>query len=338
MLLICLMFFALPQQGIAAVYEPEELTKDEAALLGIYAGNGEIFLIREAAGKLQMVYRYLNDDKDFTRSNFFTLDKEHYDAYTLKECGPATNAESTLTFDRDKEGRGVGIKIGDRSYTRKFTSGEDGKPLKITPKKSWEELRAAAKAAVVPNKPFTAEADLVDLASVVPNLHYDLRYTTNNNLFSYPLVTSKKAYLDKEAAQALGRVQKDLEPYGYGLIVWEAYRSWEDFKLATLALGEKDKSMLPKAEEGYPHNTGRSIDVSLYKLSNGEAVEMLSDFDEATAAQYRSFVGGSSLQRWQRDLLRQQMSREGFASSDMEWWHFDYQPEIKYKLLNVVVQ
>ena len=175
---------------------------------------------------------------------------------------------------------------------------------------------------------------MVDLSQTVPGLQLDLRYTTENNLFGVPLVLSRKALLDRNAAQALARVQAGLKPYGYGLVVWEAYRSWQDFKLATLALGKDHAAMLPKAEEGYSHNSGRSIDVSLYDLETGEPAAMISDFDEPSPAQYAQFAGGTQKQRYLRDLLRQQMTLQGFTASDMEWWHFDYDAGNRYQVLN----
>ena len=327
----------LPLLAYAAGAKPNPAQKDEAALLGIYTGNNEMLLVRETAGKLAVVYRYKQDDKDFTASNIYPLTREHYDSYTINEAGPMTGAESDIKFDRDKDGNGVSLRLGEHNYTRQFTNGEDGKPFRITPEQSWETLRKEADTAVFPVQKATNRANLVDLAEVVPNLHYDLRYTTGNNIFGVPLVTSKKAYLDKDAAMALMRVQERLKEYGYGLVVWEAYRSWRDFKLATLALPKKYKKLLPTAEEGYPHNTGRSIDVSLYDLDSGEQVQMISDFDEQTPAQYSGFIGGTQLQRWQRDLLQALMGLEGFDSIDMEWWHFDYKSAEKYQLLNVSV-
>ncbi|MDD4319922.1 MAG: M15 family metallopeptidase [Acidaminococcaceae bacterium] len=315
--------------------KPDPLQKAEDALIGLYTGNNSIFLVREAGGKLSVAYRYLQTDEDFSHSNIYPLTKEHYDSYTINEVGPLTSAESSLKFERDKNGNGVSIRIGQYNYTRKFTRGEDGKPFRINVEQPWETLQKEAQAAKLPKQTAINKATLVDLALVIPDLHYDLRYTTKNNIFGVPLVKSKKAYLDQEAAEALARVQKRLKEYGYGLIIWEAYRSWSDFKLATLALPQKYKKILPTAEEGYPHNTGRSVDVSLYDLSNGEPVRMISDFDELTPAQYSGFIGGNELQRWQRDLLREMMGLEGFVGSDMEWWHFDYIPDTKYQLLNI---
>ena len=322
----------------AGAWLPEEPSKDEEALIGFYQGNGESLAVRENGGHLQLLYRFLQKDKDFTGANLFTLVKNHYDSYDLRETGPNTDSESTVRFDRDKNGQSISLNLGQKSYTRRFTRSESGKAMRITPPQPMETLRQQAEAAVAPDLPYDKTADLVDLSQTVPGVKLDLRYTTSNNLFGAPLVQSTRAYLDRNAAQALVRVQDGLRPYGYGLVIWEGYRSWSDFKLATLALGKDHADMLPRAEEGYSHNSGRSVDVSLYDLQSGEPVEMISAFDEPSPAQYAQFAGGTQRQRALRDLLRQQMTLQGFTASDMEWWHFDYDAGNRYQVLNVKEQ
>ena len=65
---------------------------------------------------------------------------------------------------------------------------------------------------------------------------------------------------------------------------------------------------------------------------------MICDFDKITPAQYGDSLGGTSLQRWYRDLLKEQMTAQGFTQSKDEWWHFDYNSKVPYQILNVVVK
>ena len=173
------------------------------------------------------------------------------------------------------------------------------------------------------------------MQQAVPGIKLDLRYAAADNCFGQPLTDDKRAFLDVEAAAALNSVQLRLAPYGYGLLVWEAYRPWSVSKLAYDALPLENKNMLPAPEAGFSHNTGRSVDVSLYYLATGEPVEMISDFDEPSVRQYASFAGGTELQRYQRDLLRTHMQMAGFNASDVEWWHFDYGDINSFAHLNV---
>jgi D-alanyl-D-alanine dipeptidase len=317
--------------------EPDEMPQDEEALIGFYRSGGVLCAVREEKGELQLVCPFLMQDRDMTQSNIYVMPKVHYDAYELKEKGPNTDSTSEVRFNRDRSGWGISLNIGNYSLSRIFTRGETGKPRRIRPASPLKQLRETAAKEVPPNLPYEKTADLVDITSVVPGVHLDLRYTTANNLFGEPLVVSKKAYLDRTAAAALGRVQQKLQAYGYGLVIWEGYRSWTDFDAASKALGPAHAGMLPAPAEGYSHNSGRSVDVSLYDLESGENISMISDFDEISPAQYAAFPGGTQLNRWRRDLLRSLMTAEGFTASGDEWWHFDYDKAHSYKVLNDVM-
>ena len=67
-------------------------------------------------------------------------------------------------------------------------------------------------------------------------------------------------------------------------------------------------------------------------------VEMISDLMNRPSDNDSKFTGGTELERYQRDLLHQLMSLEGFSVSDMEWWHFEYEPDTVYSHLNVPLQ
>lgn len=303
---------------------PYEMAPDEEALLGYYHGGGEVLLVRENQGELELLYELEKNDQDFTKSNGFALIKDHYDAYTLVEKGPYTDTSSPVRFDRNGSGMGISLRIGNRSYSRIFTRGENGRPERIKPVMTLTQAREKAKTLPIPTKITEEKLDLVNVRDVVPAAKQDLRYSTVNNLFGEAIVSSKKAELNSKAAQALVRAEKILVSKGYGLLIWEGYRSYEDFAVAKLLLGPSRDSLLPPLSEGYSHNTGRSLDVSLYDLETGSPIKMISDFDELSPAQYRSFPGGTDLQRYLRGLLDEAMTQSGFKGSEMEWWHYEY--------------
>ena len=45
-------------------------------------------------------------------------------------------------------------------------------------------------------------------------------------------------------------------------------------------------------------------------------------------------MGGTSRQRWHRELLRRTMEGEGFDVYEFEWWHFDYGDWAQYRIAN----
>ncbi|HIU64403.1 MAG TPA: hypothetical protein IAB06_05165 [Candidatus Avacidaminococcus intestinavium] len=331
--LVCLVALSC-SVAFASGAEPKETQLDEKYLLGLYKGNGELLLVRENDGRLNILYRYLEEDHDYRQSNVFPLKKERYDVYAIREAGALTSTEGTVRFERDKEGYGISCNVGGNRYTRVFFDAEKEEPFKVEVIKPLTELRQEIEKATMPVQTAEAKAELVNLTQL-PQLKLDLRYATAQNCFSEPLYTEYKAYLNKDAVNALAKVTERLADYGYGLVVWDAYRPWKVTKLAHDALTEDYKKILPSGEEGSIHNTGNAVDLSLYNLETGELVDMISDFDEPSPRQYGSFAGGTSLQRWQRNLLQQIMSVHGFTPSEMEWWHFDYLADTKYQLLDI---
>ena len=331
------------QAGLSVVLAavPPDAPKDVKHILGFYYGNGENILIRENGGRLELLYRFAQADKSFGGANVYPLAKEHFDSYTLNEAGPMTSSESSVRFERDPDGYGISCRVGGHVYSRYFlgnTTGERAKEFRFPARSAeeWAKLRAEAAAAVLPPALAAGEqAELVD-ASTIAGVKIDSRYGSADNCFGAPLYTNEKLYLGKEAAAALGKVQQHVAAYGFGLVLWDAYRPWSISKLAHLALPDNSKGLLEDPDtKGSAHNTGNAVDVSLYDLETGEQVEMISGFDEPSLRQFASFPGGTSRQRYLRALLRESMELYGFRGIEMEWWHFDYQHSTKWAHLNV---
>lgn len=338
-MLLCLCFFAAGHGWAAPAFEPKDCPKDLKYILGMYYGNGEMFLLRENNGEVELVYRFGQNDYTFAGSNVYPLYKEHFDSYTINESGPLNHLDAAVRIERSREGYGVSCSVGGNRYSRRFFAGENGRPFRFAPVSDWQALKTAADAAVMPAQLGAGQqAQLVDLAQAVPGLKFDLRYAQADNCFGQALTDDQRAFLDADAAQALAQAQQYLKPYGYGILVWEAYRPWSVSKLAYDALPADKKSMLPAPEVGFSHNTGRSIDVSLYLLATGENAGMISGFDEPSVRQYASFAGGTTLERYRRDLLRGAMQMAGFTASETEWWHFDYGDIKGFAHLNVKPQ
>ena len=218
-----------------------------------------------------------------------------------------------------------------------FTQGERAKPFRLEERSAeeWAKLREeAAKAAVPAALAAGEQAQLVDAASVA-GVKVNSVYAGSDNLFGAPLYSTPKLFVAKDASAALGRVQQRLAPYGYGLVLWDAYRPWSVSKLANLALPEGKKDMLEDPEvKGSVHNTGNAVDVGLYSLDSGEELDMGCGFDEPSLRQYASYVGGTSRERYLRSLLREEMELQGFKGIEMEWWHFEYGDCSKFAHLN----
>lgn len=172
-----------------------------------------------------------------------------------------------------------------------------------------------------------ADTLLAELLRIDSTMVVDLRYSTKNNFTSEPLpgYLANRAYLRREAAFALARVQRDLRPQGLGLKIFDAYRPVR----ATLAMVDwTERVNRPDLlKDGYiasrsRHNLGLAIDLTLIDAATGRELEMGTPFDTFSAAAHTANATG--IVATNRQMLKAAMEREGFVNYDQEWWHFSF--------------
>lgn len=185
-----------------------------------------------------------------------------------------------------------------------------------------------ANAAEQPTAPDSlARRQLAELVATVPGIRLDLRYPTANNFTGAPLpgYGVSRAFLRREAATALARVQRRLERQGYGLEVWDAYRPVRA-TLAMVAWCERTGNTR-LLDDGYiarrsRHNQGVAIDLTVIDLRTGRELEMGTPFDEFTARAHTANAAGAVAEH--RAILGKAMAAEGFVNYEDEWWHFSF--------------
>ncbi|MDE3167310.1 MAG: M15 family metallopeptidase [Acidobacteriota bacterium] len=206
---------------------------------------------------------------------------------------------------------------------------------RITPVRPVAELRAEALAATPPREDGTFRPfDLVDLSTLDPRIRLDIRYATANNFLGTPLYTEARAFLQRPAAAALLRVHRALQPQGYGLLIFDAYRPWYVTRIFWDATPPDKHEFVADPAQGSRHNRGCAVDLSLYRLATGREVEMPGVYDEMSPRSYPTYTGGTARQRARRDLLRRAMEAEGFTVYESEWWHFDFKDWREYPIGN----
>ena len=206
----------------------------------------------------------------------------------------------------------------------------------INPVRSVTDLRAEALVASPPREDGAfRKPDLVELAPLDKSIHLDIRYATSNDFLGTPVYSQARAFLQRPAAEALLRVQQKLKPLGYGLLIHDAYRPWYVTKIFWDATPPEGKIFVADPAQGSRHNRGCAVDLTLYDLATGKPIEMPGTYDEMSPRSYPDYPGGTSLQRWHRDLLRRAMESEGFTVYEAEWWHFDYKDWKEYPIQNV---
>ena len=207
--------------------------------------------------------------------------------------------------------------------------------FRITPLRPVGELRAEALKESPPREQGTFLApDLVELVKLDPTIKLDIRYATTNNFLGTPLYTQARAFLQRPAAEALVRANRELKAQGYGLIIHDGYRPWYVTEIFWKATPDDKKIFVANPARGSNHNRGCAVDLSLYDLQTGKEVEMPSGYDEMTKRAYADYPGGTAEERARRALLRHAMEKQGFLVNPDEWWHFDYKDWKRYPIQN----
>ena len=215
---------------------------------------------------------------------------------------------------------------------------DDARPgiFRITPLRPVAELRAEALSLAPPVEPGPFRpVELVELTSLDATLRLDIRYATTDNFLGTPVYTEARAFLQRPAAEALVRVHRALAASGFGLLIHDAYRPWWVTKVFWEATPADKHDFVADPAQGSRHNRGCAVDLTLFRLADGRAVEMPSLYDEMTERSSPTWPGGSAEARRLRDLLRAAMEREGFSVFASEWWHFDYAGWREYPLSNL---
>ena len=181
----------------------------------------------------------------------------------------------------------------------------------------------------------TRAADLVELVRLDPTIKLDIRYAGTNNFLGKPVYKEARAFLQRPAAEAALRAHRALASHGFGLLIHDGYRPWAITKLFWDMTSGPQREFVADPATGSKHNRGCAVDLTMYDLKTGHAVEMPSGYDEMTERAHPDYKGGSAEARARRDLLRKVMEAEGFSVEPNEWWHFNYRDWREYPILDI---
>jgi serine beta-lactamase-like protein LACTB len=309
--------------------KPEAAPKNWRGLIGEYGWDHNVLYILEKDGKLHALIEWMF---------LYPLEEESKDVFRFPNSG-LYHGEKIL-FKRDEKDKAQEVVAASIRFKRRKLDGEDGETFRIKPEKNLEELRKIAMKAKPPKEEgvLFRDNELVELTSLDKTIKLDVRYASTNNFLSVPFYRSEKAFLQRPAAQAVAEVHKKLSKLGYGLMIHDGYRPWSVTKMFWDATPERLRIFVANPENGSRHNRGCAVDLTMYDLKSGKAVEMVGGYDEMSDRSYPDYLGGTSLQRWHRDLLRREMEAVGFTVYEAEWWHFDYKDWRKYPLGNATFE
>jgi CubicO group peptidase (beta-lactamase class C family) len=193
-----------------------------------------------------------------------------------------------------------------------------------------------------------AEADMVDLRGLVPDLSQDIRYFGADNFVGAPVdgYEAPRCWLKAEAAHALARVEAALRARHQRLRVFDCYRPAR--AVAHFMRWAADPADLRTRAAHYPgldkpqllgeyiapvsgHSRGATVDLTLLQCDGRDAgctaLDMGTDFDFFGTLAHTDSPEASDAQRDNRRQLRMAMEAAGFRNYPMEWWHYTFQPE-----------
>src|SRR6185436_14224105 len=331
-----LAFVFLTASAAAQSSKPSELSKKAGpkpasapsrwrGLIGEYGPEDSIVIVLEKDRRLLAL---------FDRKQYEPLDEISPRSFRVSRLG--TRAGQPASFIRDQRGRATQLQIGSLVLKRRNIEPESGNQLRIQPRRPVPELMKEALAAQPP--PEDGEfrrPDLVELTKLDPTIRLEIRYASTNNFLGTVFYSQARAFMQRPAAEAVVRANKQLRALGYGLLIHDAYRPWYVTKVFWDATPDDKRIFVADPSKGSRHNRGCAVDLTLYDLKSKQPIEMVSTYDETTARAYPDYPGGTSLQRWHRELLRAAMEAEGFTVYEAEWWHFDYKDWRKYKIGNL---
>ena len=173
----------------------------------------------------------------------------------------------------------------------------------------------------------------------VQSMYFELGFSAS------PKIYGRQAVLDR-LITALA-----LLPESDGFLVWDVYRprsvqatlfNWMSEQIRKKAphlsaaenYAETCKFAAPPSAIGEencaPHLSGGAIDLTLFNLATGQALDMGTVFDDCSERAHRDYFDRlPTLTNHERDIqqarmvLRQAMEKSGFVSYEYEWWHFD---------------
>jgi D-alanyl-D-alanine dipeptidase len=192
------------------------------------------------------------------------------------------------------------------------------------------------------------QPNLVDIATLVPDIALEIRYAGSDNFVGRPIdgYLAPKCLLLRPVAQALQRVDASLRLQHLRMKLFDCYRPVRavlDFvRWAEDLPDQRTKPhYYPKLDKRAllgdyiapvsGHSRGATLDLTLLQCDANDAdcrpLDMGTDFDFFDPRANTESPDITRAQRANRERLRAAMTAQGFRNYPLEWWHYTLVPE-----------
>jgi len=261
------------------------------------------------------------------------LERQSKDTYRFPTDGPYAGEE--IRFMRDERGVGAALSLSGLILSRRDFGAEIEARSRTNGRFVPDLLATARKMSPPPQSTGLRKPNLIEVNPVELSTKLDVRYATDDNFMGHAFYDSPRFFLQKPAADALLRAHRKLAVQGLGIALIDGYRPWYVTRMFWDAVPPESRAFVADPSQGSRHNRGCAADITLFELASGKIVDMPGRYDEPSSRSSPLYLGGTSLQRWHRDLLKRAMEAEGYDVYANEWWHFDYGEWRKYPVMNV---
>ncbi|TXE16682.1 M15 family metallopeptidase [Psychroserpens burtonensis] len=180
----------------------------------------------------------------------------------------------------------------------------------------------------------------VYVKDIIPDLNVQLRYFSTHNFVGDTIAGYKgnRLILTKQSAEALKKVQNDLQDQNLCLMVYDGYRPqravnhfsrWANDLNDTL----QKREFYPKVNkrhlfrDGYiasrsGHSRGSTLDLTIIDGNTNEPIDMGSPYDFFGKESWVDYPDLTKIQLANRQLLQNIMLKHNFRNYPKEWWHF----------------
>lgn len=305
--------------------KPTDIPDRWKGLIGEYGWDHNVLFVLEKYGQLHALIEW---------GFLYPLTETAPGVYAFPDYGLYPGEE--IVFETDDRGKALRAVTAGIPFERRNIGTEAGVTFKIKPMQPVELLRKAALEARMPEQPDSLlRPELTEIITLDPGIKLDIRYASTNNFMDAIFYDEARAFMQKPAAEALVRIHRKLESKGFGLLIHDAYRPWYVTKMFYDATPEEQKIFVANPASGSIHNRGAAVDLTLFERDSGLTIVTVGGYDEFSERSFPDYPGGTSLQRWYRELLRDAMEAEGFTVYPWEWWHFNYKDAGRYPVMNL---